>query len=401
MRSIVVLALITAISLFGDSMLYVVLPIHWKDVGLISLIEVGILLSANRFIRLPLGPVIGWLYQKLSIRSGVLIAVCIAAVTTFLYGWVEGFYLWLLLRCVWGIAWSFLRLGAYFMILENSDSSNRGHFMGTYNGLYRLGSLVGMLVGSIGVEMFGIQVVASIFGLLALITLPAVYIFVPHVKGHQESKGEPIAKREIMKIPMLQGTLLTVFLVAMCLEGMLTATLSHLIEMRHQVNITFYEIVIGSATVAGALQAVRWGLGSFLSPWFGRLSDRKWGRRRLLIGLLGLAALLIAITNTEIPYGLWLLNILILLIVANLLSTIMDALASDITVGATRAFIMTLYVMMADVGASMGPLLGYVSEHFIGISMTYWISAAILVMLGLAWFISGRRGVGKDLSVQG
>lgn len=56
LKPIIFLALITAVSLFGDSMLYVVLPIHWNDVGLTSLIEVGILLSANRFVRLPLAP---------------------------------------------------------------------------------------------------------------------------------------------------------------------------------------------------------------------------------------------------------------------------------------------------------------------------------------------------------
>lgn len=65
-KPIIFLALITAVSLFGDSMLYVVLPIHWKDMGLTSLIEVGILLSANRFVRLPLGPLIGWLYNRMT-----------------------------------------------------------------------------------------------------------------------------------------------------------------------------------------------------------------------------------------------------------------------------------------------------------------------------------------------
>lgn len=56
-QSIVALALITAICLAGDAMLYIVLPIHWSGVALNSLIEVGVLLSINRFVRLPLNPV--------------------------------------------------------------------------------------------------------------------------------------------------------------------------------------------------------------------------------------------------------------------------------------------------------------------------------------------------------
>jgi len=49
-RPIVVIALLTAVCLIGDSMLYVVLPTHWKEVGLFSLWEVGILLSVNRLV---------------------------------------------------------------------------------------------------------------------------------------------------------------------------------------------------------------------------------------------------------------------------------------------------------------------------------------------------------------
>ncbi|KQX67233.1 MFS transporter [Paenibacillus sp. Root444D2] len=399
LKPIIFLALITAVSLFGDSMLYVVLPIHWNDVGLTSLIEVGILLSANRFVRLPLGPLIGWLYKKISIRNGVFLAVFIAGMTTLLYGWVDGFYSWLILRCVWGVAWSLFRLGSYFMILELSGDQNRGYFMGTYNGLYRIGSLVGMLAGSICVELFGLQVVATTFGVLAFLVLPAVYKFVPKVKKQIKSEDTPHQKRVIIKLPALQGTLISVFLVGMCLDGMLTATLSHLIDVHHKTSFMFYEIVIGAATIAGALQAVRWALGSFMSPWFGRLSDRKWGRRPFLIGSLALAAIFMTLTNFEIPFGLWLLDLLALLIVTTLLSTIMDAMVSDIAFGSARTFIMTMYVVVSDVGASMGPLFGYLSEHFIGLSMTYWLSASLLLLLSIIWFMKGNVGMRRNTTV--
>ena len=77
-RPIVIIALLTAVCLVGDSMLYVVLPTHLEEAGLTSLWQVGILLSINRLIRLPLNPLIGWLYTKISARTGVLIAVILA-----------------------------------------------------------------------------------------------------------------------------------------------------------------------------------------------------------------------------------------------------------------------------------------------------------------------------------
>nr|WP_307554139.1 MFS transporter [Paenibacillus sp. V4I5] len=256
---------------------------------------------------------------------------------------------------------------------------------------------MGMLAGSICVELFGLRAVAITFGVLAFLVLPAVYKFVPKAKKQIKSEDAPLEKRVLIKLPALQGTLISVFLVGMCLDGMLTATLSHLIDVHHKTSFMFYEIVIGAATLAGALQAVRWALGSFMSPWFGRLSDRKWGRRPLLTGSLALAAICMAATNFEIPFGLWLLDLLALLIVRTLLSTIMDAMVSDIAFGSARTFIMTMYVVVSDVGASMGPLFGYVSEHFIGLSMTYWLSASLLLLLSIFWFMKGHVGMRRNI----
>lgn len=272
--------------------------------------------------------------------------------------------------------------------------------MGTYNGLYRIGSLVGMLAGSICVELYGLRAVAATFGVLAFLVLPAVYKFVPKTKKQILSEDVPLQKRVLIKLPALQGTLISVFLVGMCLDGMLTATLSHLIDVHHKTSFMFYELVIGAATLAGSLQAVRWALGSFMSPWFGRLSDRKWGRRPFLISSLALASIFMAATNFEIPFGLWLLDLLALLIVTTLLSTIIDAMASDIAFGTARTFIMTMYVVVSDVGASMGPLFGYLSEHFIGLSMTYWLSAALLLLLSIVWLMKGISSLNKRTTVQ-
>jgi len=73
-RPIVVVALATALCLTGDSMLYIALPIYWHEVGLEALWQVGVLLSVNRLIRLPFNPLIGWLYQRISLRAGLLLA---------------------------------------------------------------------------------------------------------------------------------------------------------------------------------------------------------------------------------------------------------------------------------------------------------------------------------------
>ena len=78
-KQVVSISLITAFALIGDSMLYIVLPIYWKEIGLSSIWEVGLLLSINRFIRIPLTPVVWWLYRFVPMKTGVLIAILIAS----------------------------------------------------------------------------------------------------------------------------------------------------------------------------------------------------------------------------------------------------------------------------------------------------------------------------------
>ena len=122
-RPIIVMALITAACLLGDSMLYIVLPVHWREMGLTSLWQIGIILAMNRIVRIPLNPLVSKLYQKISARSGMTLAVLLAAGTTAAYGLVSSFVIFILLRCLWGLAWTFLRLGAYFTILDCSTDN--------------------------------------------------------------------------------------------------------------------------------------------------------------------------------------------------------------------------------------------------------------------------------------
>ena len=62
-RSVVLVSGATAFSLLGDQVLYAVLPVLYQDLGLTA-IQVGILLSANRWIRLLLNGPAGALYDR-------------------------------------------------------------------------------------------------------------------------------------------------------------------------------------------------------------------------------------------------------------------------------------------------------------------------------------------------
>ncbi|MDF2036205.1 hypothetical protein P2R12_04265 [Cytobacillus oceanisediminis] len=99
-KPIIIVAIVTALSLLGDSMLYIALPIYWESAGLDSIWQVGVLLSINRFIRLPFNPLAGWMYKHISLKAGLIIAVLLGGFTTIGYGVFEGFAAWVILRAL-------------------------------------------------------------------------------------------------------------------------------------------------------------------------------------------------------------------------------------------------------------------------------------------------------------
>jgi MFS family permease len=384
------MALITAVCLFGDSMLYVALPTHYHEVGISSLIEVGVLLSINRLVRLPLNPLIGLLYRRITPRQGIVMAVILAGFTTLAYGVVKGFWIWVIVRAVWGLAWSFFKLGAFLLIIELSTEGNRGNLMGKYNGLYRLGSLVGMLGGGFFADQFGIERVSLVFGVAAFLAIPVTIRHIPASHGALHHQPKRVSHQRRWSDGRVVRMLVSGLFISMALDGLLTATLSHTIATRHPTVVTWLSITMGASTLAGTMQATRWFLGPWLSPWIGRLSDGRWGRARILAVTLAVATVLMAAIPVRLPFGIWLALIFTLLLVSSLVTTLSDAVASDSASTTSAVAVMTTYAMALDVGAAIGPTLGYGVEALLGESSMFWVSAIVLGGLTIQWTWTSR-----------
>jgi MFS family permease len=414
-QPVIIVALVTAICLMGDSMLYIALPIYWREVGLLSLWEVGLLLSVNRLVRLPLNPFIGWLYKKINLRTGLLMAVVLAVITTLGYGILSGLVMWLILRCAWGISWSLLRLGGFFTVIQCAGDHNRGHFMGTYNGLYRLGSLVGMLVGGFLASLIGLQNTALIFGALSLLGIPLILIFVntnqeasdPTVDQSSTAAQDESSKmsyRDWFSAPFLK-VIISGLLLTLLFEGVLTSTLSFVIGYHYEQGIYIFGMVIGVTALAGILQAAKWSWGPLVSARIGLWSDGVKGRMPLFITSLLIAAFGFIFIPFGLPIYLWVMIILLVLLSSTALTTLMDALASDIAKNKSVITVMTVYSVALDLGAALGPFLSYLLIRMeYGLFYIYIGGTCILVCLAILWQFSSRsikKESRKDVTISG
>ncbi|WP_261129307.1 MFS transporter [Bacillus sp. Marseille-Q3570] len=392
-KPVIIIALITAVCVLGDAMMFIVLPLYWKEFGLTSLWQVGILLSINRFIRLPINPLVGWCYLRLNKRTGVLLAVILAMLTTFSYGWLESFWLLFFMRALWGVAWAFLRLGGYLTVIDTSTDRTRGNLVGLYNGLWGLGGLVGMAAGGILADLVSIQTVTNTFGFMALITIPLVLKYVPAVPAESEDTSmkkdkqsiEVTNGKQIFKKPQVLTILCSGLLIPLIIFGIFASTLSAMIDFRLSESFLFLGMTIGAASFAGIIQAIRWGWDPFIAPYIGKISDLRWGRKPLLILALFGGAAFFAL----IPFGASVYCLLFLLIGFQVMSTMMvtlnDSIASDVASKTSKVKVITAYTVAVDLGSATGPLLSFLIIGWVGIDVLYWLTSGLLCLIGLFW----------------
>ena len=122
LKASVFAALALAFASFGDAFLYPFLPLNFQSVGL-PVLWVGLILSVNRFVRILSNAFMVHAFSRYGLRSVMVIAVILAITSTFGYGLATGILSWLLLRIMWGLAFSAMRIGVLGYALQHH---NRG-----------------------------------------------------------------------------------------------------------------------------------------------------------------------------------------------------------------------------------------------------------------------------------
>ena len=389
-RHVVLFALITAICLLGDSMLYIVLPMHYAEAGLSSLWEVGIILSVNRLIRLPLNPFIGYIYKYISERTGIILAVTLATLTTVLYGVADSFALWVLARIVWGLAWTLLRLGSLFCILRVATDSNRGQLNGLYNGLYRLGSLVGMLVGGILADIADLPTTAFVFGALTALAIIPSFRHIPKGSGkyHEHSTSLAEGFRAMCATRFSLQLVITGGIIAFATQGVIASTLSPLIDNHTAGSLHLFGLALGATSLAGLFQALRYGWEPFLAPYVGTLADKRFGWIHMLGWSLITAAVFFLLLSLCLPLPFWFACIIGLELSATSLTTLSETAASaTAATNGGRALLMQ-YALIVDVGAALGPITAYAVTDLFGVNAIYILSGIFFFAYGILWLRS-------------
>ncbi len=325
--------------MLGDQVLYAVLPVIYEDLGLVAL-EVGILLSANRWIRLLTNELAHRTAHKASPNLLLTSSLLLGAATTAAYYFTASFVVLLAARLLWGFSWSYIRHVGVGSILSSVEGHEVGQTMGWYNGISRAGSVAGLFGGALLVDVLGFHAAILILAAISAIAVPFVW-------GRTDSIPP---EKEITRTSAPGRLLLLGISLGIVGPGFVIATLGAAIADRLDGD----NLMLSAATFTGALLAGRYVVDSAAAPFLGASFDRLGFERasRIYFALGGIS--LIFAWQME-SLTIFSLAVVFFFVCATALQAGVAATAGQLGSGAYAR-----YVTASDFGSAAGPLIGWV-----------------------------------------
>ena len=387
----------TCLSLMGDASLYAVLPTHTGAAG-VTVGVVGILLSANRFIRVVLNGPTGLLYRRFSRRRLFVLSLFIGALSTAIYALTTGFWPLLIGRLLWGLSWSGIWIGGNTIVAEVSHEGVRGRWMGLYHGFFFLGAAGGAAAGGLFTDGIGYHRAMGVAAGLTLVGALLALIGLPEVERSDVGRPNPAAgrpsgsaRRMFSVAPAAAAAFALYGVNRLVVAGILNSTLGLLLEGWLGAEIEIGGQVVGVATLTGTALGLSTLIAMVSAPVMGTLSDHaatRWSVAAggLLPGIVGLAllagggplAVLVGVPLTAVASG------------SN--QSLSTTLTGDLTAAGERSTRIGILFTVGDLASAVGPPLAYALIPVLGIGGGYALGAAAFASMGMAALWLALRG---------
>jgi DHA1 family inner membrane transport protein len=344
-----------ALALPGDTVLYLLLPMYASHFG-VSLAEAGVLLAANRLVRIAGYGWVARFYARHGDRPICMLAAGAATISALGYATLSGFWALVPLRLLWGLAFAALNLSTQAMATADPRGSARRN--GRSRAVIAMGPVVALPLGAWLADQWGPR---AIFFLLALVALAGVAV----ARGLPSLPHPVPAPRRRLRLP---GSLdIWSFLEGFTLDGLFIIGLSYLGKDL---------MPSGSVIVAGAVLALRYLGEIVLSPIGGRMAER-FGPERLLVIL----SLLTAVVLVGFGAG-WVWSCAAAIVVLRALQLpLLPPIVAMRTPGPGRVQALAARSVWRDIGAGTGPLLAGI---VLPVLSPIWIYSVPAVLLGLS-----------------
>lgn len=404
-------------ALAGDLTLYAVLPAVALTTG-IHLFNIGILLSANRFVRFVSNPLVGLFLTSHRRRTFFVTGLFLGAVTTLLYQFQNQFWIFLTGRILWGVAFSITFITGYSMVMDIAEQEKRGRKSGLLQTYYLIGFATTPVIGAMLYSKFNYPVAMMICSMLGFMGAIIALLFVPETftlsnlgeirssaNPSQPDQPSPWRQRLLDELKRVDTLICNAIygLTFFVGEGILMSTITYYIISVFGEDLTFNGYVITAATAGGIILSLRALISAFTAPFVGKASDTVRNRWVIIIigagaGILGLLILI----NFTTPY-LLLLGIAIFAVNSATVQAVIPAILMDSNKNGKVSFRLGMMATSADIGLALAPLISYSILQRYTISSLYYLGVLMLVLsLALGVIATNRyRSKKENPEVQG
>lgn len=361
-----------ALTTLGDTLLYTILPSYYPHLGLAP-IQVGILLSVNRWIRLATNHMAELCSRRYPSDLYLILAFFIGSLVTAIYGIAHMFIIFLGARILWGISFSFIRQAGIMTAVHSGSEAHLGERMGYYRGINAMWRTSGVLLGGLSHDLFGFTVTLIALSILSLIAMPLGVLSQKKLKQLEKPHGKDVPGKGDA------GIILCGFAVGLVGAGMIISTLGFILKQYVGESFVVAGYSIGVVTLTGIILSLRWFIDGVGNPFLGAIADRIGMERFItLLFVVGTASLLIPVIHMKSI--LLIVCVLIFFACGTTLYTLLSAQAGRRGTRAVASFATAM-----DFGMSLGPLIGWsiaqfefpTNYIFVSCGVIYMISASI------------------------
>ncbi|MBV00437.1 MAG: hypothetical protein CMM24_08750 [Rhodospirillaceae bacterium] len=362
-KTIISSSTLMSLALLGDSLIYAILPVYADNFGL-TIPMVGILLAANRIVRIFIYTFISKLVSTFGARALCVIAAIIATLSTFLYGISTGFFPLLCARILWGIAYAILLISTLaYAVTKKSEAGTR---IGTSQSIQRIGPIIALLLGTWLAaiwspnNVFLILAIPTSFSILIALTLPK------HVKT------QPTQKRHSAKLTKPSILDLLFFIQGYAIDGLFAVSITLMLAEKTSLA----NAVIGG----GALLALRHVGEALAAPLFGSLGDKFGAVRIFLISAASTILGLILISLNEVIFG-----AIVLLIFRGAIAALGPTIIAKQFDGSDTVLDnLARLQSWRDLGAAAGPIVTGFALLYVSAELQHFILAIVFALLLLS-----------------
>jgi DHA1 family multidrug resistance protein-like MFS transporter len=354
-------------------LLGLLLPIYGTEMGA-GAVQIGLFFTAFSLMTVILRPLVGWALDRWGRRPFILAGFGGYALAMIAFAFINQWWGIIAARVIQGIASSLLWLSIYAATADLAGEDRRARSFGGISQASSQGSIVGAFIGMtilnwpftiVGMDEFAGKwlVMFLFFGLAAGVA------FFLALSGIKETR--PVRPAGHVEQPIRWSRTWVLLLLVTFITGASWAMVSPvlIIFLRQNLNVE-----VGQLSWAFLPSGLVWAI---FPVYLGRLADR-FGRKPMMV----LGLVMAAISSFVIPFlgsivafaAIWALQALCY--AAG--DPAEQALVADLTGGDQRGRAYGIYVMMADLGAAFGPLVGGWLYDSVGKGWPFYANGIVL-----------------------